>query len=189
MEVTIPLSEQLASLMRAVEAQAIHGLLFQHIELCPTRAWLHYHRLDCAHLNRHMQLGLLLHEYSADGGRTPILDGLSPDRVDWGRREVSEIKKSRSHETALTNQLLFYVAALSVASGQTWRGVLRYTASRRTKTVILDDAAIIRLRHSMTRLSEVLSLALPPQPEEKSVCMGCSYRIMCWGLATEDEDA
>jgi CRISPR/Cas system-associated exonuclease Cas4 (RecB family) len=53
---------------------------------------------------------------------------------------------------------------------------------------MLDETAITRLRQSMTQLSAVLDQPLPPKPEQKSVCVGCSYRIMCWGLATEDED-
>lgn len=179
----------LAEIMRESGELGIHGLSFQHVLLCPTRAWLHYHRLDCAHLNRHMQLGLLLHEHSADQALSQSLYGLSPDRVDWGKREVSEIKKSRSHEGALANQLLFYVAALTVATGQVWRGVLRYTASRRTKSVVLDAAAVRQLRDSLARLREVLALPRPPKQEDKPVCKGCSYRLLCWGLSTDDEDA
>jgi CRISPR-associated exonuclease Cas4 len=181
--------EMLSGLLREAEALNVHGLSFQHVLLCPTRTWLHYHRLDCAHLNRHMQLGLLLHEHSADSALSQSLHGLSPDRVDWVKREVSEIKKSRSHEAALINQLLFYVAALSVATGQIWKGVLRYTASRRTKPVALDEAAVRRLQDSVTRLRAVLSLPRPPAKEEKSVCKGCSYALLCWGLSTDDEDA
>ena len=96
MAVTTVSSEALAALLQRAEELGVHGLSFQHIVLCPTRAWLHYHRLDCAHLNRYMQLGLLLHERSADN-LTYGIYGLAPDRVDWSRREVSEIKKSRSH--------------------------------------------------------------------------------------------
>jgi CRISPR-associated exonuclease Cas4 len=132
---------------------------------------------------------LFLHEHSADSALSQSLYGLSPDRVDWEKREVSEIKKSRSHEAALINQLLFYVAALSVATGQTWKGVLRYTASRRTKPVVLDEAAVRRLRDSLARLRAVLSLPRPPAKEEKSVCKGCSYALLCWGRSTDDEDA
>lgn len=179
----------LDDIVRISDEWKIHGLLFQHILLCPTRAWLHYHRVDCAHLNRYMQLGLLLHEHSADNSLSQGLYGISPDRVDWKKREVSEIKKSRSHEEALINQLLFYLAVLTKSTGQVWRGVLRYTASRRTKTILLDTAAIAQLQDSLNKLRHVLFLPNPPQKEEKNVCKGCSYRILCWGLSTEDEDA
>lgn len=181
------LAAMLVNLMQQAEALGVQGLSFQHIMLCPTRAWLHYHRLDCAHLNRHMQLGLLLHERSAD----PLLYGLyglAPDRLDWGRREVSEIKKSRSYEAALVNQLMFYVAALTVATGEEWHGVLRYTSSRRTKTVRLDEAMVQQLQQSLTALHEVVRLSRPPPAARKTVCGGCSFALLCWGEATDGED-
>ena len=57
----------------------IHGLLFQHIHLCLTRTWLHYHRIDCAHLNRHMQTGLFIHAttYGGRGAQADLGFGLS----------------------------------------------------------------------------------------------------------------
>lgn len=179
--------EDLATLLQEAEALGVQGLAFQHIVLCPTRTWLHYHRLDCAHLNRHMQLGLLLHEGRADA-LNYTLYGLAPDQVDWGKREVSEIKKSRSHEAALISQLLFYVAALTVATGQTWHGVLRYTASRRTKTIPLDEPARRQLQQNLAALHDVLPLPRPPPPERRPVCQGCSYALLCWGESTDDED-
>lgn len=181
-------SDKLAVLMQEAEKLSVHGLSFQHIMLCTTRTWLHYHRLDCAHLNRHMQLGLLLHERS-DSRLTYSLYGLAPDQVNWARREVSEIKKSRSHEAALVNQLLFYLAALTVATGQSWQGVLRYTASRRTKTILLDQATLLQLQQSLVQLREVLRLPRPPAKERKPVCQGCSYSLLCWRQSTDDEDA
>jgi CRISPR-associated exonuclease Cas4 len=177
----------LVNLMQQAEELGVQGLSFQHIVLCPTRAWLHYHRLDCAHLNRYMQLGLLLHERSADSLLYGLY-GLAPDRVEWGRREVSEIKKSRSHEAALINQLMFYVAALTAATGEEWRGVLRYTSSRRTKTFRLDEIVVQQLQQSLTALREVVWLPRPPPSERKPVCRGCSYALLCWGEATDDED-
>jgi CRISPR-associated exonuclease Cas4 len=87
----------------------INGLPFQHIHLCPTRTWLHYYRIDCTHLNRHMQAGLLLHAtaYGGRGARSDVGFGLSPDALDVRQREISEVKKSNSHEHASIAQLHF----------------------------------------------------------------------------------
>ena len=88
----------------------------------------------------------------------------------------------------MVNQLLFYVAALTVATGQTWRGILRYTTSRRTKSFALDETAIQQLQQSLTALDGVVQLSSPPLRERKSVCRGCSYALLCWGESTDDED-
>lgn len=180
--------DQLEPLLRETEQWGVQGLSFQHIALCPTRTWLHYHRLDCGHLNRHMQLGLLLHERVAGNPLGQGLHGLAPDRIDWQRHEISEIKNSRSHEGALVNQLLFYLAAMSLATGDIWRGMLRYTTSRRTRAVALDTDTIEQLQQSWQHLQAILTLSRPPAPVRKSVCQGCSYRLLCWGQSTDDEE-
>lgn len=183
------LKDSLATIMIGAEDLNVHGLAFQHILLCPTRTWLHHHRLDCAHLNRHMQMGLLIHEHAGSGTLSESLYGLSPDRVDWIHREVSEIKKSRSHEASLINQLLYYLAALTLATEQVWKGALRYTTSRRVKPINLDVSGVVQLQQSLVELREVLHQPFPPAKEEKPVCCGCSYSLLCWGRSTDDEDA
>ncbi|MHB1563724.1 MAG: CRISPR-associated protein Cas4 [Leptospirillum sp.] len=183
------LKESIAAIMKEAEDLDVHGLAFQHILLCPTRTWLHHYRLDCAHLNRHMQRGLLIHENAGGRALNESLYGLSPDRVDWTRREVSEIKKSRSHEESLVNQLLYYLSALTLTTEQIWKGFLRYTTSRRIKPISLDASAIGQLQRSLVSLREVLRHPLPPAKEEKPVCRGCSYSLLCWGRSTDDEDA
>jgi len=80
------------------------------------------------------------------------------------------------------------MSALTVATGQVWRGVLHYTASRRTKSFDLDETAIRQLQQSLTALDVALQLSSPPLCERKSVCRGCSYALLCWGEATDDED-
>ena len=183
------LRESLAVIMKESEDLNVHGLAFQHILLCSTRTWLHHNRLDCAHLNRHMQMGLLIHDNAGGRSLSESLYGLSPDRIDWSHREVSEIKKSRSHEESLVNQLLYYLAALTLATGQIWKGSLRYITSRRVKTILLDSSGIRQLQQSLVALREVLGQPLPPEKEEKPVCRGCSYSLLCWGRSTDDEDA
>jgi len=167
----------------------INGLLFQHIQLCQTRAWLHYHRVDCAHLNRHMQLGLLLHETSYEGaGQSEFGYGIAPDMIDWTHLEVSEIKKSRSREDAAILQLQFYVAIMIGATDQLWSGVLRYPRSRRVKQIVFDDQTKADLLAALERIKAVIGLSCPPPKELKSLCKHCSYRLLCWGESTEDGD-
>jgi len=177
-------------LLAECDRLGIHGLLFQHIHLCPTRAWLHYHRVDCAHLNRHMQTGLFIHA-TAYGGRGAQADfgfGLSPDMLDFQSLEISEIKKSSSHEHATIAQLRFYLAVMEHATGQPWTGVLRYPASRRTKRFILDAQAKTELLQDIAHITAVIAQPQPPPQSAKPICKHCSYRMLCWQESTEDGD-
>jgi CRISPR-associated exonuclease Cas4 len=168
----------------------IHGLLFQHIHLCLTRTWLHYHRIDCAHLNRHMQTGLFIHAttYGGRGAQADFGFGLSPDMLDFQHLEISEIKKSSSYEHATIAQLRFYLAVMEHATGQSWTGMLRYPSARRTKRLTLDAQAKTALLQDMARITTVIAQPQPPPQSAKPICKHCSYRMLCWQESTEDRD-
>src|SRR2546422_6181604 len=168
----------------------IHGLLFQHIHLCPTRTWLHYHRIDCAHLNRHMQAGLFVYAtaYGGRGMRADFGFGISPDILDFQNLEISEVKKSSSHEHATIAQLRFYLAVMEQTTGQRWTGILRYPTSRRTKRLPLDAQAKTELLTDFAHIKTVIAQPQPPPPIAKPICKHCSYRMLCWQESTEDMD-
>ena len=180
----------LAYLLTECDRLGIHGLLFQHIHLCPTRTWLHYHRIDCTHLNRHMQAGLLLHAtaYGGEGARGDFAFGLSPDVLDVRHREISEVKKSHSHEHATIAQLRFYLAVMEHATGQRWTGVLRYPSARRTKRMTLDASAKTKLIEDFACIERVITQPQPPPKVDKPICKHCAYRLLCWQASTEDWD-
>lgn len=180
----------IAAALQQTDDHNLHGLLFQHIELCETRTWLHYHRIDCAHLNRHMQAGLLLHDtaYGGEAARGLAGFGIKPDMLDFARREVSEVKRSRSNEAAAVGQLRFYLAVLERASGQAWTGILRYPQSRRTKRMAFDDAQRAAFAQAVQRIIRVIQQPRPPAKQGKPLCAECSYRMVCWQQSTEDGD-
>lgn len=173
------------------EQFGVRGLLFQHVHLCLTRLWLHYHRVDCAHLNRHMKEGSVIHSqsYSRRMGKHEVGDyGVPADWLDFAQKQVNEVKKSKSHEKASMMQLGYYVACMTDATGQLWSGVLRYPALRRTIPVVLDCKMLNELDEAVDKISRVVNEELPPKPELKPLCKHCSYRIVCWNQSTEDED-
>ena len=179
-----------ADLLAECDRLGIHGLLFQHIHLCLTRTWLHSHRIDCAHLNRHMQTGLFIHAtaYGGRGAQADLGFGLSPDMLDFQTLEISEIKKSSSHEHATIAQLRFYLAVMEHATGQPWTGVLRYPSARRTKRLTLDAQAKTELLQDIARITTVIAQPQPPPQSAKPICKHCSYRMLCWQESTEDRD-
>ncbi|RKZ35417.1 MAG: hypothetical protein DRQ41_15980 [Gammaproteobacteria bacterium] len=182
-------NSKVSSMLKECEQQGINGLLFQHIVLCPTRTWLHYHRIDCAHLNRHMQAGIFLHETAYGGvGAHYFGSGISPDMLDFKKREISEIKKSKSHEMASISQLLFYILAIQQATMQTWTGILRYPNSRRTKRIELDKQAKLNLLNAFEQITTIIVQPQPPEKISKTICKHCSYRMLCWFESTEDRD-
>ncbi len=182
-------SERLITLLEQAEQKGVHGLLFQHIVLCPTRAWLHYHRVDCAHLNRFMQRGSWVHATAYEGMQDRVVGlGIHPDRIDWNALTVSEVKSAKRPDDASRLQLLFYVSVMTAASDEEWSGLLRTPASRRIERIVFDQAAEEWLIIKFNELVSVLEQPRPPQKTGKPICSGCSYRLLCWGKSTEEDD-
>lgn len=181
-------SERLANLVQRAERLGVHGLLFQHVALCPTRVWLHHRRIDCAHLNRFMRMGLWLERTSYEGHweQTGGL-GIRPDQVEWNAHIVSEVKSSRGPTRAAKLQLLFYVAQLEVATGERWTGLLRFPRTRRVQRVELDSRWEDELEEALRQIEAIVRAAIPPPKQARPICVGCSYRMLCWGASTEDE--
>jgi CRISPR-associated exonuclease Cas4 len=179
-----------SQILQEAEQLNINGLLFQHIVLCPTRTWLHYHRIDCAHLNRHMQAGLLLHEtaYGGEAAEPFFGFGIAPDMLNFKKLEISEVKKSKSREDATISQLTFYIAVMQQATQQPWYGIVRYPNSRRTKRIEMTEDRRINLQQVFTQIKTVIAQSQPPAKTDKPLCKHCSYRMLCWGESTEDAD-
>ncbi len=176
------------SMLAEAEQLNVNGLLFQHILLCETRTWLHYNRVDCAHLNRHMKAGLFLHETAYGGASANFGFGIAPDMLDFKKLEVSEVKKSKSREDATISQLSFYLLVIREATQQPWFGILRYPNSRRTKRIEMDSKIESNLLINFNKIKSIIAQSSPPIKVDKPLCKHCSYRQLCWGLSTEDED-
>jgi len=188
-ESTVRLLPETISLAMEAERYGMHGLLFQNVCLCPVRLWLHYSRVDCAHLNRHMQRGLVdqgAHYTGAAGISQGI--GIAPDMLDFNHHVVSEIKVRKSFPHASRAQLLFYMVVLTVNTGVIWSGRLRYPSARRVETVELTEENQRWLGELFGRIRVVIAGASPPAKVKQRLCQDCSYRLLCWQRSTDDVD-
>ena len=158
----------------------LHGLLFQHLELCERRAWLHLNRIDYAHLEPRMQLGIVAHEihrprdHSVEG-----LMGIAPDRVDWARREVIEAKAGAGARAAVSWQTRFYAIMLMAATGVRWSAANEIIGGRKHITVEIKLANIIEMVEMAQRLVRLRADPLPPSAPRMPICASCSYRFLC----------
>ena len=186
---TVNLLPETRSLVADAEWYGIHGLLFQNVCLCPVRLWLHYNRVDCAHLNRHMQRGLVdqgAHYEGAAGAWQGI--GIAPDMLDFKEHIVSEVKIRKSFPQASRAQLLFYMVVLTVNTGVVWSGRLRYPSARRIECVELTEENQRWLSELFARIRLIIADSSPPGKIKQQLCQDCSYRLLCWQCSTDDVD-
>lgn len=135
------------------EQADLHGLLFQHLELCDRRAWLHLNRIDYAHLEERMQLGIVAHEIHRPRDLSVVgLMGISPDRVDWERREVIEAKAGGGARAAVSWQTRFYAIMLMAATGKRWSAANEIIGGRKHIAVAITFESIVGMVAMAERL-------------------------------------
>lgn len=175
-----PNDPRLAAFVELVEVADLHGLGFQHIDLCERRAWLHLNRIDYAHLDARMGEGLAAHDISRPRDRSVVgLIGVAPDRVDWENDVVVEAKNGSGAVTAVSMQTAFYALVLTQATGRVWRARNDLLRARRTRDVIIDDAMLERMLRAARRLVELRSQTEAPAADDMPICRSCSYRFLC----------
>lgn len=172
-------SKSVAFLER-VERLNLHGLHFQHIELCERRAWMYLHKVNFAQWYSRVQTGTALHEtsYQRDHSVRGLM-GLAPDRIDWDNQIVFENKGTGGAVEASSNQTAFYALMLSISTGKTWQAYTQVLSSRRKREVRLDETRLTQLWQASTRLEQLSTQEAVPTAPKIPLCSSCSLAIFC----------
>jgi CRISPR-associated exonuclease Cas4 len=171
--------EQAETFAELCDANGLHGLIFQHMSICPRRAWLHFHRIDYAHLEDRMAAGTAAHALSkARDKSVEGLFGLSPDRIDWAEKVVVEAKGKRGAVEAVSRQTFFYALMLTARTKEVWRPALEIIAERRTTPIALTDEAVSTMI-ALARCCVETMRGSCPQGIDAPICRTCSYQHFC----------
>ncbi len=163
-----------------VEDFDLHGLLFQHVELCERRAWLHMNRIDYSHLEERMRLGAVSHDLHKPRDRSVEgLIGISPDRIDWDNRKVIETKGTAGARSAVSCQTRFYALMLSAATGEPWSASNEIIGKKKALDVSVTLGDAREMIGLAQRLEVISGMETPPEAERKPICASCSYRHLC----------
>ena len=165
---------------RRVERLDLHGLHFQHVELCERRAWMYLHRINFAQWHERVRTGTAKHSTSYQRDKSTVgLMGLAPDRLDWEGRIVYENKGTGGAVEASSNQTAFYAVMLSLATGQEWRAFTHVLSSRRKREVVIDAARLESLWRASVRLEELARQRTVPRARKFGLCDSCSLQQFC----------
>ena len=163
-----------------VERLNLHGLHFQHINLCRRRAWMYLHRVNFAQWNRRVATGSAQQATHYKRDRSTVgLFGLAPDRVDWEQAIVFENKGSGGASVAVDRQVGFYAAMLSIADGRTWAGRVQVLTNRRWREVRLDETLLDGLWCDSLDLEQLSQSDRVPNVPRIGLCASCSLAPFC----------
>lgn len=170
-----------ASIFQArVESLNLHGLHFQHIELCERRAWMYLHNINFAQWYSRVKTGTAKHSASYQRDRSVRgLFGLAPDRIDWQQHIVYENKGSGGAIEASNQQTAFYAVMLSMATHTSWRAFVHVLSSRKKREVVLDQTRLNRLWQASEQLQHLAQQEDVPTAQKIKLCRQCSLQHFC----------
>ena len=171
---------QAEAFYQRVERLNLHGLHFQHIELCERRAWMYLHKVNFAQWYSRVQTGTALHEtsYQRDYSVRGLM-GLAPDRIDWEQCIVYENKGTGGAVEASSNQTAFYALMLSIRTGKTWQAYTHVLSSRRKREVYLDESRLTKLWQASEQLEQLSTQNHVPPAPKIPLCSSCSLAVFC----------
>lgn len=158
----------------------LHGLHFQHVNLCERRAWMYLRRVNFAQWNSRVATGAAHQATHYKRDRTTVgLFGLAPDRLDWEQAIVFENKGSGGAQGAVDRQVAFYAVMLSIASGRTWSGRVQVLTNRRWREVMLDIPMLEGLWQDSLELERLSRSTQVPRVPRIGLCASCSLASFC----------
>lgn len=171
---------QSAAFSNRVEHYQLHGLHFQHIMLCPRRAWMYLHNINFAQWYERVNVGLVKHESSYQRDHSVVgLIGISPDRLDWDNRIVYENKGSSGARRAATMQTLFYAVMLSIATQEEWQAVVHILSTHKERTIELTPKNLQELWDASTQLVTLAKQHDVPDVKRIPLCDKCALCQFC----------
>ncbi|AHF03467.1 CRISPR-associated protein Cas4 [Marichromatium purpuratum 984] len=171
---------QSAAFSERVDRLNLHGLHFQHINLCRRRAWMYLHRINFAQWNCRVATGLAHQETRYKRDRSTIgLFGLAPDRLDWEQAIVFENKGTGGAQIAVDRQVGYYAVMLSIATGRAWTARVQVLTNRRWREVALDSALLDGLWHDSLALERLSQSEQVPETSKIGLCASCSLAPFC----------
>jgi CRISPR-associated exonuclease Cas4 len=171
---------QAEAFYQRIERLNLHGLHFQHVELCERRAWMYLHKVNFAQWYSRVQTGNALHaaSYQRDHSVRGLF-GLAPDRIDWENFIVYENKGSGGAVEASNEQTAFYALMLSITTGKCWRAYAHVLTSRRKREVVLDAERLQKLWDASVRLDQLAEQETVPAARRIRLCQTCSLAAFC----------
>lgn len=174
-----PIDPRIVKFAEICDAHGFHGLLFQHLAICPRRTWLHLHRINYAHLEDRIARGKAAHEMSkARDKSVEGLFGLSPDRIDWRNRIVIEAKGRRGAVDAVSRQTMFYAMMLAARTSVPWRAVVEIISEKRQREISISSEDIDLMLEAAKSLLDMKSSPCPGGIDAP-ICQTCSYQYLC----------
>lgn len=159
----------------------ITGVMVYYFFVCQRKLWFFSRDLNMEHDSDLVGMGKLIDEtsYSREKKNIMIDESINIDFLkDW--KVIHEVKKSRKLDEASKWQLKYYMWLLNENGVNIQKGILDYPLLRKREEVFLNEEDKVKLQSIVKEIKDIISLDIPPEINNKSICKKCAYYELCY---------
>lgn len=149
--------------------------------VCQRKLWFFSKDLNMENDSDLVGMGKLIDEtsYSREKKNIMIDESINIDFLkDW--KVIHEVKKSRKLDEASKWQLKYYMWLLNENGVNIQKGILDYPLLRKREEIFLNEDDKARLQSIVKEIKDIISLDIPPEINNKSICKKCAYYELCY---------
>lgn len=161
--------------------ERITGTMIYYYFVCKKKLWYFCHDIMMESENDDVILGKLLDESSYKRAEKHInIDNIISIDFIKSRKELHEIKKSKSIEEASMWQVKYYLYYLKKRGVEELKAKIDYPLLKENKLIELTENDENTLEEIIKNIIDIKNLKLPPKVESKKVCKKCAYYELCF---------
>jgi len=161
----------------------ITGVAVQYYVACKRELWFFMNQINMNDFDDNILIGRYIHEntYKKEKKNIMIDDTINVDFIK-NQKEITiyEIKKSSKLEKPIKYQLYYYLYYVKHNFGIELKGKLVFPKERKVEELFLTTEVETEIEEIIKGIEEIAKMEIPPPPEKKPFCKGCSYYDFCW---------
>lgn len=174
-------SKQKQMKWRVQMEERITGTMIYYYFICKKKLWYFCHDITMESENDDVLLGKLLDETSYKREEKHInIDNIINIDFIKSRKELHEVKKSKSIEEASIWQVKYYLYYLKKRGVEGLKARIDYPLLKENKIIEITEYDEDVLEETIRNITFIKELKLPPEREDKKICKKCAYYELCF---------
>lgn len=159
----------------------ISGMDIYYYNVCIKKLWYFSNSITMEHTSEEVKIGKMLDEnsYKSEFKNISIDNNINIDFI-REKKEIHEVKKSRSIEEASIWQLKYYIYYLRKRNVEINKGYIDYPLLKRKVEVELDHKDIEEIEKMIVKIKEIKNRKTIPRIDKMKICGKCSYHDLCY---------
>lgn len=159
----------------------ITGVMVEYYFVCKKKLWYFANQIQMENEHENVLIGRVLDEtsYMQENRNVLIDEAINIDFI-RKRKQIHEIKKSRSIEEAAIWQVKYYLYYLKKLGMEGISGVIDYPLLKRKLVVELEKDDERKIEEVIIDIEKIVTMSSPPLTKKTKICSKCAYYELCF---------